>query len=67
MKPKIKLPRLTAAQARRAKRLVRVEGAIFAALGCTAIDYRSPSSLNRAARQIAYFVCRELYPINKGD
>lgn len=33
-----------------------IQGAIFAALGCTKIDYSSPKRMDEAAEQIARFV-----------
>jgi len=38
------------------ERLSLIQGAVFAALGCTKIDYRSPKKMDEAAAQIAAFV-----------
>jgi hypothetical protein len=34
----------------------KIQAAVFAALGCTTIDYKKPTSLDAAATQIAKFV-----------
>ena len=42
--------------ARRATQPQTMEAAVYAALGCTEIDFRSPPKLEDAAAQIAQFV-----------
>jgi hypothetical protein len=44
------------------QRRARIQLAIFAALGCTTVDLRSPRKANEAAEQIARFVDDALPP-----